>query len=49
MHIYHAVILCKQLSMPTAQAETFKWITFKPLSAGDAQVRSTEWLVNELA
>lgn len=32
-----------------AQADTFKWITFKPQSAGDAQVRSTEWMVDEFA
>ena len=30
-----------------AQARTFKWITFKPQGAGDAQARSTQWYVDE--
>ncbi|MBP1853417.1 C4-dicarboxylate TRAP transporter substrate-binding protein [Rhizobium halophytocola] len=29
------------------QAETYKWITFKPQGAGDAQARSTQWYVDE--
>lgn len=30
-----------------AQAETYKWITFKPQGAGDAQAITTQWLVDE--
>lgn len=30
-----------------AQSETYKWITFKPQGAGDAQAVSTQWLVDE--
>ncbi len=30
-----------------ASAETFTWITFKPQGAGDAQARTTQWLVDE--
>lgn len=30
-----------------AEAETLKWITFKPEGAGDAQARSTKWYVEE--
>jgi TRAP-type transport system periplasmic protein len=30
-----------------ASATTYKWITFKPQAAGDAQTRSTVWYVNE--
>lgn len=30
-----------------AQADTFKWITFKPQGAGDAQSISTQWFVDE--
>jgi TRAP-type C4-dicarboxylate transport system substrate-binding protein len=31
----------------TAQATTYKWITFKPQNANDAQSISTQWLVDE--
>ena len=31
----------------TAQATTYKWITFKPQAANDAQSISTQWLVDE--
>jgi TRAP-type C4-dicarboxylate transport system substrate-binding protein len=37
------------VAIQQAQADTYKWITFKPQSAGDAQVRSTEWFVDEFA
>lgn len=30
-----------------AHAETYKWVTFKPQGAGDAQARSTQWYVDE--
>ncbi len=30
-----------------ASAETYKWITFKPQGAGDAQAVSTQWFVDE--
>lgn len=40
-----ALILASQ----AVSAETYKWITFKPQGAGDAQVRSTEWFVEEFA
>jgi TRAP-type transport system periplasmic protein len=30
-----------------AQAKTYKWITFKPQAAGDAQSISTQWMVDE--
>jgi len=30
-----------------AQADSFKWITFKPQGAGDAQAVTTQWLVDE--
>jgi len=30
-----------------AQADTYKWITFKPQGAGDAQAISTQWFVDE--
>ncbi len=36
------------LAYPAA-AESYKWITFKPEGAGDAQALSTEWLVEEFA
>ena len=32
-----------------AQADTYKWITFKPQGAGDAQAITTQWLVDEFA
>ncbi|SMX32835.1 TRAP transporter substrate-binding protein DctP [Actibacterium lipolyticum] len=32
-----------------AAAETYKWITFKPQGAGDAQAVTTQWLVDEFA
>lgn len=32
-----------------AQAETYKWLTFKPKGAGDAQAISTQWFVDEFA
>lgn len=35
------------LAATAAHAETFKWITFKPQGAGDAQARSTQWYVDE--
>lgn len=35
------------LSAATASADTFTWLTFKPQGAGDAQARSTQWLVDE--
>ncbi|WP_417695109.1 C4-dicarboxylate TRAP transporter substrate-binding protein [Roseibium sp.] len=31
----------------SATAETYKWITFKPQGAGDAQAISTQWFVDE--
>ena len=31
------------------QADTYKWITFKPQGAGDAQAITTQWLVDEFA
>ncbi len=31
----------------SAQAETYKWLTFKPQGAGDAQAVTTQWLVDE--
>jgi TRAP-type transport system periplasmic protein len=30
-----------------AQADTYKWLTFKPQGAGDAQSISTQWFVDE--
>ncbi|UMA64911.1 TRAP transporter substrate-binding protein DctP [Roseivivax marinus] len=35
------------LTAASASAETFTWITFKPQGAGDAQARTTQWLVDE--
>ncbi|KMK65925.1 TRAP transporter substrate-binding protein DctP [Puniceibacterium sp. IMCC21224] len=32
-----------------ADADTYKWITFKPQGAGDAQAITTQWLVDEFA
>ncbi|SDI23239.1 TRAP transporter substrate-binding protein DctP [Alloyangia pacifica] len=32
-----------------AQADTYKWITFKPQGAGDAQAITTQWLVDQFA
>lgn len=32
-----------------ASAETYKWITFKPQGAGDAQAITTQWLVDQFA
>lgn len=32
-----------------ADAKTYKWITFKPQGAGDAQAVTTQWLVDEFA
>ncbi len=37
------------LLAPAANADTYKWITFKPQGAGDAQAISTQWLVDEFA
>ncbi|MGH1360906.1 MAG: TRAP transporter substrate-binding protein DctP [Burkholderiaceae bacterium] len=37
------------IASQAAHAETYKWITFKPQGAADAQVRSTEWFVEEFA
>jgi TRAP-type C4-dicarboxylate transport system substrate-binding protein len=34
-------------TLGTAQADTYKWITFKPQGAGDAQAITTQWLVDE--
>lgn len=31
----------------SAYAETYKWLTFKPQGAGDAQAISTQWFVDE--
>ncbi|MBW8639981.1 C4-dicarboxylate TRAP transporter substrate-binding protein [Hoeflea sp. WL0058] len=33
----------------SGQAEVYKWITFKPQGAGDAQAVTTQWLVDEFA
>jgi TRAP-type C4-dicarboxylate transport system substrate-binding protein len=33
----------------TASADTYKWITFKPQGAGDAQAVTTQWLVDQFA
>lgn len=42
--------LAAGLSMAgVAQAETYKWITFKPQGAGDAQAITTQWLVDQFA
>ncbi|KAA2314938.1 hypothetical protein E0K93_07745 [Puniceibacterium sp. HSS470] len=32
-----------------SQADVYKWITFKPQGAGDAQALTTQWLVDEFA
>lgn len=41
-------LICAALALPAAvHAETYKWITFKPQGAGDAQAISTQWLVDE--
>lgn len=37
------------LSPLAAGATTYKWITFKPQGAGDAQAVSTQWFVDEFA
>jgi TRAP-type transport system periplasmic protein len=37
------------LSPRAAEATTYKWITFKPQGAGDAQAISTQWFVDEFA
>ncbi|QEW19511.1 TRAP transporter solute receptor, DctP family [Marinibacterium anthonyi] len=45
-----AVALAATLGLVcTAQADTYKWITFKPQGAGDAQAITTQWLVDEFA
>ncbi|MCR4265173.1 C4-dicarboxylate TRAP transporter substrate-binding protein [Nitratireductor sp. ZSWI3] len=33
----------------TASADTYKWITYKPQGAGDAQAISTQWLVDQFS
>ena len=43
-----AVALAATLGLGfAAQADTYKWITFKPQGAGDAQAVTTQWLVDE--
>ena len=42
-------LFCALLLSSAAQAETYKWITFKPQGAGDAQAISTQWLVDQFA
>jgi len=37
------------LSPHATEATTYKWITFKPQGAGDAQAVSTQWFVDEFA
>ncbi|MBJ3778038.1 TRAP transporter substrate-binding protein DctP [Acuticoccus mangrovi] len=37
------------LSVGASEAKTYRWITFKPQGAGDAQQRSTQWFVDEFA
>ncbi len=50
MLIVMAIAVSGLTLMPdVASAKTFKWITFKPQGAGDAQARSTQWFVDEFA
>lgn len=44
----HALALGSVLAAPAA-GDTFRWITFKPQGAGDAQAVTTQWLVDEFA
>ncbi|WP_167591594.1 C4-dicarboxylate TRAP transporter substrate-binding protein [Jiella endophytica] len=44
-----AVALAMGLSMTVAQADTFRYITYKPEGANDAHARSLKWLVEEFA
>ena len=37
------------LSANVLSADTYKWITFKPQGAGDAQAVTTQWLVDQFA
>jgi hypothetical protein len=44
-----AIAAAALLSAGVAAADTFRWITYKPEGAGDAQTRSTKWFVEEFA
>ncbi len=44
-----ALAACIMVAGTAAQADTYRWITFKPQGAGDAQARSTQWFVDEFA
>jgi TRAP-type transport system periplasmic protein len=45
-----AITLASVITLAGAvQADTYKWITFKPQGAGDAQAITTQWLVDEFA
>ena len=44
-----AIAAVALLSAGVAAADTFRWITYKPEGAGDAQTRSTKWFVEEFA
>jgi len=37
------------LAAGSVSADTYRWITYKPEGAGDAQTRSTKWFVEEFA
>ncbi len=44
-----ALGLVFSLLVSTANADTFRWVTYKPQGAGDAQARSTQWFADEFA
>lgn len=42
-----AAVAALTLAATDVDAKTYRWITFKPQGAGDAQQRSTQWFVDE--
>ncbi len=44
-----AIGLTLACGVQMAQADTYRWITYKPQGAGDAQQRTTQWFADEFA
>lgn len=44
-----AALMMTAAAVGSSAADTYKWITFKPQGANDAQAISTQWLVDEFA
>lgn len=48
-NIAAAIGLLLLMSFNVVHANTFRWVTYKPQGAPDAQARSTQWFVDEFA